>query len=210
MKISLLLVVATLALASAEQNKLWKMFKKMVMKTEGDKKQELQDMMQMKKTVMKTADHCFDCSRWKEASKACALDQVGGEVGKMVKDIKEQDTMGLLSKVSKFDHDVLITCTVDAMGLLEDGHLSKEGLIREAKLCVKDQKMLDETETIIEKCIEQTKSCNAMEDILQDQVMRFMQCVKPSLMQACFKNRISFLLVGDSESNIEDYLGEDI
>ena len=43
--------------------------------------------------------------------------------------------------MSKFDYDVLITCTVDAMGLLEDGHLSKEGLIREAKLCVKDQKV---------------------------------------------------------------------
>ena len=59
MKISLLLVVATLALASAEQNKLWKMFKKMVMKTEGDKKQELQDMMQMKKTVMKVKYFIF-------------------------------------------------------------------------------------------------------------------------------------------------------
>ena len=59
MKISLLLVVATLALASAEQNKLWKMFKKMLMKTEGDKKQELQDMMQMKKTVMKVKYFIF-------------------------------------------------------------------------------------------------------------------------------------------------------
>ena len=53
MKISLLLVVATLALVPAEQSKLWKMFKKMVMKTEGDQKQELQEMMQMKKTLMK-------------------------------------------------------------------------------------------------------------------------------------------------------------
>ena len=53
MKISLLLVVATLALASAEQNKLWKMFKKMVMKTEGEQKKELHEIMQMKKAVMK-------------------------------------------------------------------------------------------------------------------------------------------------------------
>ena len=53
MKISLLLVVATLALISAEQRKLWNMFKKMVMKTEGDQKQELQEIMQMKKTIMK-------------------------------------------------------------------------------------------------------------------------------------------------------------
>ena len=53
MKISLLLVVATLAMVSAEQRKLWKMFKKMVMKTEGDKKQELQEIIQMKKTIVK-------------------------------------------------------------------------------------------------------------------------------------------------------------
>ena len=50
--------------------------------------------------------------------------------------------------------------------------------------------MLAETEMIIEMRFEQAKSCNTVEDILQDQVMRFMQCVKPSLMQACFKNRI--------------------
>ena len=43
--------------------------------------------------------------------------------------------------MSNFDHDVLITCTFDAMGLLEDGHLSKEGLLREATLFVKDQKV---------------------------------------------------------------------
>ena len=43
-----------------------------------------------------------DWSRWKEASKACALDQVGGEVEKMVKDIKEQDTLGLLSKGEQY------------------------------------------------------------------------------------------------------------
>ena len=53
MKISLLLVVATLALISAEQRKLWNMFKKMVRKTEGDQKQELQEIMQTKKTIMK-------------------------------------------------------------------------------------------------------------------------------------------------------------
>ena len=53
MKISLLLVVATLALASTEQNKLWKMFKKMMMKTDGEQKKELHEIMQMKKTVMK-------------------------------------------------------------------------------------------------------------------------------------------------------------
>merc|ERR1719339_620632 len=130
MKISLLLVVTTLALVSAEQDKLWNMFKKLVMKADGDKKQELQEMMQMKKTMKRTMAHCFDRSRWKEASQACARDQVGGEVEKMVKNIKEQDTLGLLSKVSKFDHDVLMTCSVGAMGLLEDGHLSKEALIR--------------------------------------------------------------------------------
>ena len=61
MKISLLLVVATLALASAEQNKLWKMFKKMVMKAEGDKKQELQEMMPMKKTIMKVILEYLAC-----------------------------------------------------------------------------------------------------------------------------------------------------
>ena len=84
----------------------------------------------------------------------------------MVKDIKEQDTLGLLSKgeqfieptslctasifthlfnitssVSEFDHDLLVTCTVGAMGLLEDGHLSKEALIGETKLFVKDPKV---------------------------------------------------------------------
>ena len=53
MKISLLLVVATLALVTAEQNKLWKMFKKMMMKTDGEQKKELHEIMQMKKTVMK-------------------------------------------------------------------------------------------------------------------------------------------------------------
>ena len=47
MKISLILVVVTLALVCAEQSKLWDIFKEMVMKTEGDQKQELQPMMQI-------------------------------------------------------------------------------------------------------------------------------------------------------------------
>ena len=43
--------------------------------------------------------------------------------------------------VSEFDHDLHVTCTVGAMGLLEDGHLSKDALIREAKLFLKDPKV---------------------------------------------------------------------
>ena len=43
--------------------------------------------------------------------------------------------------VSDFDHNLHVTCTVGAMGLLEDGHLSKKAVIREAKLFVKDPKV---------------------------------------------------------------------
>ena len=53
MKFSLVLVVTTLVLVSAEQRKLWNMFNNMALKTEGGQKQELQEMMQMKKTVIK-------------------------------------------------------------------------------------------------------------------------------------------------------------
>ena len=53
MKIYLLLVVVTLDLLSAEQSKLWNMFKNMVMKTEGVQNQELQEMIQMKKIKIK-------------------------------------------------------------------------------------------------------------------------------------------------------------
>ena len=53
MKIYLLLVVVTLDLLSAEQSKLWNMFKNMVMKTEGDQNQELQEIIQMKKITIK-------------------------------------------------------------------------------------------------------------------------------------------------------------
>ena len=51
MKIYLLLV--TLDLLSAEQIKLWNMFKNMVMETEWDQNQELQEMIQMKKIKIK-------------------------------------------------------------------------------------------------------------------------------------------------------------
>ena len=43
--------------------------------------------------------------------------------------------------MSEFDHDLLVTCTVGAMRLLEDGNLSKKAVIREAKLFVKDPKV---------------------------------------------------------------------
>jgi hypothetical protein len=56
MKISLLLVVATLALVCAEQSKLWNIFKEMVMKTEGDQKHELMQIKKIEMKVKNTAD----------------------------------------------------------------------------------------------------------------------------------------------------------
>jgi hypothetical protein len=56
MKIFLLLVVVTLALVCAEQSKLWDIFKEMVMKTEGDQKQELMQIKKIEMKVKNTAD----------------------------------------------------------------------------------------------------------------------------------------------------------
>ena len=55
MKVILVLIVASLALATADHNqsKVWSMFSKMINKVVGEQKEELQELMQMKKTMMK-------------------------------------------------------------------------------------------------------------------------------------------------------------
>eukprot|EP00092_Neocalanus_flemingeri_P075874 GFUD01094060.1.p1 GENE.GFUD01094060.1~~GFUD01094060.1.p1 ORF type:complete len:213 (+),score=73.04 GFUD01094060.1:93-641(+) len=175
----------------------------------GEQKEELQELMLIKKTMMKLSQHCYDSSRWKEASSACALDQVGGNVGKMVKDVKEKDTLGLLGKGRRFDRKIHLTCMAGAIGLLKGGQLSKKALLKEAALFSKGPEMLEATEAIISDCFNQIQNCTSEEDILQDQVIIFMQCLTPNLIHSCFKNRIRFLTKNGSDNDFDQYVGEE-
>ena len=53
MKIVLFFIVAQLALASAEQSKIWSIISKMANKVPGNQQGELVELMQLRKTMIK-------------------------------------------------------------------------------------------------------------------------------------------------------------
>merc|ERR1711936_1542485 len=178
MKVIAVLLLGTLALTAADQSKMWNMFKKMMTKVAGaGGKEELQELMQLKETI--------------------------------IKDIKEKDTIGLLGKVSTFDRDVHMTCTFGTLGLLKGGVLNKDKILGMAKLTVKNEKMLEEVENNIRKCFKQTLSCNTEDSNLQEEVVVFMQCMKPNMIHTCFKDRIRSLVMKKSENDIAQFMGDE-